>query len=109
MGRGAPGGNKLGNVRTHTRLQPSAPLGGRRKRELVLCASRATQSQPVKSENTLQMREQHLHAFAIAPGLLESVGPGECASNVTSVFVDVTRDHACWSVRAALGLEGTLA
>ena len=44
------------------------------------------------------MREQHLHAFAIAPGLLESVGPGECASNVTSVFVDVTRDHA-WKIR----------
>jgi hypothetical protein len=41
--------------------------------------------------------------------VLEGVGPGECASNVTSVFVDVARDHACWSVRAALGLEGTLA
>jgi len=45
-----------------------------------LCTTWAAQSQPAKSENALQVREQHLDALAIAPGLLEGVSPGECAS-----------------------------
>ena len=55
------------------------------------------------------MRKQHLDTLAIALGLLEGFAPGESASDVTGVLVDVARDHACRSVRAALGLEGTLA
>ena len=61
------------------------------------------------SVNSSQVRKQHLDTLAIAPGLLEGFGPGECASGVTSVLVDVARDHAGWSVRGALGLEGTRA
>src|SRR5215470_12753302 len=51
--------------------------------------------------------EQHLDTLAVTSGLLERTGTGDCASDVTSVFVDIARDHACRSIRAALGLEGT--
>jgi Helix-turn-helix domain len=84
-------------------------LGDRRKREFILCAAGATQSQPAESENAFQVREQHLDTLAVAPGLLERLGTGECASDIASILVDIARDHACWSVRAALGLEGTRA
>src|SRR5262249_45326196 len=73
----------------------------------VLCAAGTSQSQPAQSENALQMREQHLNTLAIAPGLLECVASGECASGVAGIFVDIAWDHACWSVRAAFGLKGT--
>jgi len=43
------------------------------------CAPRGPQSQPVKSENALQVREQHLDTLAIAPALLEALGTGKCA------------------------------
>src|SRR5262249_60323084 len=89
--------------------EPTGLLGVRRKRELILGAVRAARSQPVESENALKVREQHLDAVAVAPGLLESMGPGKRASHVTGVFVNVARDHALWSVRAALALKGTRA
>jgi hypothetical protein len=65
-------------------------LGDGRKRELILCAAWPTQSQPAKSKNALQVREQHLDTLAIAPGLLEGIGPGKCASDVASIFIDIT-------------------
>jgi hypothetical protein len=35
--------------------EPTEVLSDRRKRELVLCATGATQSEPAKSENALQV------------------------------------------------------
>jgi len=40
-------------------------LGDCGEQELILCPTRATQSQPAKSEDPLQMGEQHLDPFAI--------------------------------------------
>jgi hypothetical protein len=57
----------------------------------------------------LQVREQHLDTLAVAPGLLERLGTGECASDIASILVDIARDHACWNIRAALALERTRA
>ena len=93
----------------HEFYEPTEILGNCCKRELILCAARAAQSQPVESENALQVREQHLNALAVAPGLLEGVGSGERASHVTGVFVNVASDYALWSVRATLGLKRTRA
>ena len=99
----------IDSVSLFCRYAPTEVLGDGRKGELVLCTAWPAQSQPIESENSLQVRKQHLNTLAIAPGLLEGFGPGECPSGVTSVLVDVARDHAGWSVRAALGLEGTRA
>src|SRR5439155_26577381 len=54
-------------------------------------------------------RNPHLDTLAVASGLLERIGTGARASDITSVFVDIARDHACRSIRAAFGFEGTRA
>jgi hypothetical protein len=51
------------------------------------------------------VRKQHLDTFAIAPGLLESLGLGEGASNVASIFVHIAHDPPRGHVRAAFWLE----
>src|SRR5438552_7148607 len=65
------------------------------------------------SRLSLKMRfkcaKQHLDTLAVASGLLERIGTGARASDITSVFVDIARDHACRSIRAAFGFEGTRA
>src|SRR5712692_4124673 len=51
------------------------------------------------------MGEQHLDAFAIAAGLLESRGVSEYTGGIASVFVDAARDFALRRLWAAFRLQ----
>src|SRR4029450_1738672 len=80
---------QLGAHRGNEPGEPTEVLGDRHKGELVLCAAGATQSQPAKPENALQVREQHLNALTIVPELHEGVSRGVCERDVGEVFVGV--------------------
>jgi hypothetical protein len=45
--------------------------------ELILGASRATQSKPTEPQDTLEMCEPHLDLLALTPRLLEALGACE--------------------------------
>ena len=76
-----------------------------REQELILCPARAAQSQPAKSEDPLQMGEQHLDPLAISAGLLEGGRVIEGSGHIASLFVDVAGNLAMGRIRAALQFE----
>src|SRR5512137_2374530 len=51
------------------------------------------------------MCEQHLDLLAVAPGLREGVGLGECTSNVAGFLVDIAWHLTLWRLRTTLGFE----
>ena len=51
------------------------------------------------------MCEPHLDLLALAPRLLEGLGPGEGTRNITSGFVLIAWNLAKWDLRTALGSE----
>jgi len=66
-----------------------------------LRATRASQTKSVEPQDALQVREPHLDAFAVVPGLLEGFGPDKGSSDITGVLVDTAGDLADWCVGAA--------
>ena len=59
-----------------------------------------------RSQDALQVREQHLDAFALTARLLEGLGLGERTSHVAGFLIDAARDLARRLLRAASRLEG---
>ena len=53
------------------------------------------------------MGKQHLDALAIAAGLLESLGFGQCTGDIAGVLMNVARNLPRGSVGAALHFERT--
>jgi hypothetical protein len=51
------------------------------------------------------MSEQHLNTLSFATRLFERIGLGECAGNVSRLFVDASRDRAEGRLWTALHLE----
>jgi uncharacterized membrane protein len=78
-----------------------------RKHELVLCATRATQTKPPEPQDSLQVREPHPDTLAITPRLLEGFGAGKRSSNVAGALVDAARNSAKRCLRAASSFELT--
>jgi len=74
LGRREMGGREWRRVCDQL-CEASEVLGDCRQRELVLCATRASQTKSVEPQDALQVREPHLDAFAVVPGLLEGFGP----------------------------------
>src|SRR6185312_8659159 len=92
-----------GGDRGHQLRHPSEVLSDRRKRKLVLCAARTSKPKPTEPQDTFQMREPHLDAFAFAARLLEGLSAGERPSDVAGTLINTARDLADWCVRTALG------
>jgi hypothetical protein len=84
---------------------PSEVLGDRCKRKLVLCAARTSQSKSPEPEDTLQVREPHLDALALATRLLEGIGASERSGDVTSALIDAARDPTLRCFWTASGFE----
>ena len=55
----------------------------------------------------LQVRKAHLHFLAFITRFVEFRSAIKCTRLIASIFVDVARDLALWSIRAALRLERT--
>ena len=53
------------------------------------------------------MGECHFHLVALAAGLVEGLGIGQCPYVITDVLIDVAWNLALWRVGAALPFEGT--
>jgi hypothetical protein len=49
----------------------------------------AAQPKPAKPQNAFEMGKQHLNALAAATRLLESLGLGQCASNIAGVLMQI--------------------
>ena len=75
------------------------------QRELELRATRAAQTQSVKTQDALQVGKQHLNFFAITARSRVGFGLAARPGDLASLFVDVARNFACWSLRAALHFE----
>jgi hypothetical protein len=80
-------------------------LSGRRKQELVSCTVRTPEAQAREAKDSLEMGEQHLDFLPPATGLHVLRSCGERAGHVASIFVEIPRDLAGKSVRAALSFE----
>src|SRR5258708_5694158 len=77
--------------------------------ELVACTGEAAQAHSLEAVMGLQMCKSHLNLFALVTRFLERRCSIERTRMIASGLVDVARDYALWSVRAALGLEGAWA
>jgi hypothetical protein len=80
-------------------------LSNRRKSKLILGAARPTQTQSRETQDAFQVRKQHLDTFAIALGLLESLGLGQGTSNVAGTLVHIAHDPTRGHVRTAFWFE----
>jgi hypothetical protein len=85
--------------------EPVQVLGDGCQRELELGSARPAQSQTAKSEDALQVGEQHLDALAVAAGLFKGLGLRQRTRHIASVLVHVAHDPAGGHVRAAFWLE----
>ena len=85
--------------------EPSQVLGDGGQNKLILGTSRATQSEPTKPQDALQVCEPHLDLLALTSRLLEAIGAGERPGNVSGMLMDVARDLARWFFWAALRFE----
>jgi len=74
--------------------EPAKVLRDSRECKLVSRPRWATQPKSSKSENTLEMSEQHLHALAMAARLLECGGARERSGDVASILMDAAGDLA---------------
>jgi hypothetical protein len=74
--------------------EPAKVLRDSRECKLVSRPRWATQPKSPKSENTLEMSEQHLHALAMAARLLECGGARERSGDVASILMDAAGDLA---------------
>jgi hypothetical protein len=61
------------------------------ERELILSAAWAAQAKPTKPQNAFEVGKQHLNALAAATRLLESLGLGQCASDIAGVLMQIAR------------------
>ena len=61
------------------------------ERELILSTAWAAQPKPAKPQNAFEMGKQHLNALAAATRLLESLGLGQCASDIAGVLMQIAR------------------
>ena len=77
--------------------------------ELVAGTGEPPQAHSLEAVMGLQMCKAHLNLFALVTRFLERRCSIERTRMIAGVFVDVARDYALWSVRAALGLEGARA
>src|ERR1700722_19866167 len=69
-------------------------LGGGSKEEPVSSTRRAAQPEPVETQDALEVREQHLDFLPYTPRSHVSNSLSDFARNVSSLFVDRTRDLA---------------
>ncbi len=53
------------------------------------------------------MGECHFHLVALAAGLVEGLGIGQCPYVITDALIDVARDLSRWRVRTTFELQGT--
>jgi hypothetical protein len=74
--------------------QPSQVLGDGGQNKLILGTSRAPQSKPVESQDTLEVSKPHLDLLALAPRLFVAYCANEGPGNVSGVFMDIARDLA---------------
>jgi len=74
--------------------------------ELVACTGDAAQAHSLEAMMGFQMCKAHLNLFALVTRFFERRCSMERTRLIAGVLVDVARDYALWSVRAALGLEG---
>ena len=80
-------------------------MGGSREEKFVVGSVRTPEAQACKAQDTLEMRKQHLDFLPTATGLHVFRSCGVRAGHVASIFVQIPRDLAGKSVRAALGFE----
>ena len=85
--------------------EPSQVLRGRGEQELVLGATRATQSQAPKSQYAFEMGKQHLYLLSSPTGRFKFRRPSERPSNVAGIFVQIARNLPRHRIRAAPRLE----
>ena len=62
------------------------------------------QSQSVEFENALEVGKQHLDFFTLSARLLEGIGLGYLASNVTGALMNAAGNLALRRIRTAFGL-----
>ena len=74
--------------------------------EFVACTGEPPQPHSFEAVMGLQMCKAHLNLFALVTRFLERRCSIARTRIIAGALVDVTRDDALWSVRAALGLEG---
>jgi hypothetical protein len=63
-------------------------LGGGRQKELVSSTQWAFQPEAVEAQDALELREEHFDLLPFTPRRHVSVGLGDFARNVSSLFVD---------------------
>ena len=73
--------------------------------EFVACTGEPPQPHSFEAVMGLQMCKAHLNLFALVTRFLERRCSIERTRMIAGVLVDVARDYALWSVRAALGLK----
>jgi hypothetical protein len=74
------------------RCEPPQVLSDGGENELILGASRTTQSKPAELQDALQVREPHLDLLALTAWLLEGFGGRKRTGNVSGAFMDIARD-----------------
>ena len=74
--------------------------------ELVTGAIWTPQAEFCHSEDSLEMREQHLDLLPLATGLNIGLGLRDVPGHVTRRFVDRSADLAMWLARAAPVFQG---
>ena len=89
----------------HQLRETAQVLCGGRQRELELGATRSAQPQAAEMQDALQVREQHLDAFALTARPLEGLGLGERTRNVTSLLIDAAQDLRAGSFGQHLDLK----
>jgi hypothetical protein len=66
-------------------------LAFRPQNKLILCTSRATQSEPTELQDALQVCEPHLDLLALVPRPFEVLGASQRPGNVPGMLMDIAR------------------
>ena len=69
-------------------------------------STRSSQSQTAKSQDALQVSEQHLDTFALTARLLESFGLGQRSRHIARLLMNAAQDLARRLLGTASRLEG---
>jgi hypothetical protein len=85
--------------------QPAQILGDRGAGKFELGAPWAAEPQPAATQDAFEMREQHLHFFAIAPSLRIGFSFGQRTGDIAPSLVYVAWHFAWRQSRAATGFE----
>jgi hypothetical protein len=83
----------------------SQVLGDRRQHELVLRATRATQTKPAEPQDALQVGEPHLYAFTLVPGPREGFGSGKGSGGIAGALIDTAGNLADRCIGTASSLS----